>query len=318
MRTYTITKENRVTNSPFTIEGSNMKLDITHELPVPAETVCITPEGQQRAIRFISGCDTIFIDEQVKLGFPLKRKPTATERAMLTFIGGMNTIPDGYGNLEKYFEMAPWFVGTPEQERTKRRPPNSRKIYEIYDQEKIDTDNLNFEEFVTEARMIVNKGDKDTLVSLLRLSRPGGVVDPNISIRQLKLQLLELANTNPDFILKNVTTVKNDRMVIVSKGIDYGILNIEAAGWVRMLNSVTGKYDDVARIPDFGGRSAKLERTVAFFESQPGQTTFSELKNRIAEFERASNYLGVEEASGSKEPEPVKAEAVSEANNSIT
>lgn len=299
-KTYTITKENRVPNSPFTIEGSNIPIDLTHELPVPAETVAIV-NGRQRAIRFIMGCDTIFVDEQVKLGWPLKRNPTAQERSLLTFLGGMNTIPEGYSNLENYLESAPWFVGTEEQEKNKQRPPHARKLYTVYDQDKIDGEELEFEEFVTEARSLINDADKETLIGLLRLSRPGFVVDMNISVRQLKLRLLEIANTNPDFILKSSKIVKNDRTVIVSKALDYGILNIDSPGKL-LIRSATNpaKFQEVARIPDFGGRNTKIDRVAAYLNTPEGKTVLTEIKKRCADFEKEHEVM-VDETVGKEE-----------------
>jgi hypothetical protein len=290
-KTYTITKSNRVANSPFTIEGSDMVIDITHEFPVPAETVAII-DGKQKSIRFIMGCESIYLDEQVKMGWPLKRNPSAQERAMLTFLGGMNSIPEGYSNLEKYLEAAPWFQGDAEEEKKKKRPPHSRILYQIHDQEQIDGEELEFEDFVTEARSLIKKGDKETLLGLLRLSRPGGMVDSNISVRQLKLQLLEVANRNPDFILKSSKTVKNDKTVLVSKAIDYGILNIDSPGKVLIQNKTnTSKFQELARIPDFGGRSAKIDRVVAYLDSDEGKPVLSEITRRCEDFEKVNNLL---------------------------
>jgi hypothetical protein len=294
LKTYTITKENRVTNSPFYIEGSDMKFDVTHQFPLPTETITVDKEGRQKVIRFIAGCDTIDKSEQVKRGYPEKRKATATERMMLTFLGGMLSVPDGYSNLENYLDEAPWFVEPDaESESKKIRPPHSRKVYELYDQEKIDDDNLDFETMVTEARTAIINADRNTLVSLLRLSRQGGVVDANINMKQVKLQMLELANNNPDFILKNITTVKNDATVLVSKAIDYGILNVDTPGKLMIKKKVGENYEEVTKIADFGGRGAKIDRVVAFFEGDLGKLIFGEVKNRISQFE-ASKGLAEE------------------------
>jgi hypothetical protein len=143
---------------------------------------------------------------------------------MLTFLGGMLSAPENYKNLENYLEAAGWFTGLPGKEHLHMRPPNVRILYTIYDQSKIDEEELDMESLITDARTIILKAGKATLLNLMRLNRPGSVIDQNIDVKQVKLQLLEVANTNPDFILKSIKTAKNDINVLISKAIDYSDL----------------------------------------------------------------------------------------------
>lgn len=296
-KTFTIVKENRVSNSPFTVEGTDMKFDITHEHPIPLETQAFDAKGIPITIRFIMGCNEIDKNKQIAMGYAEDRPPTATERAMTTFLGGMLTVPENYGNLENYMTLAPWFRDV------KNRPPNSRIIYELYDQEAIDEDNLEMEGLITDARQTVLKGGRDTLISLLRLSRPGGVIDPNYDVKRARLDLLEIANTNPDFILKNVKAVKNDSLVLISKAVDYAILNLETPGKLLMKSKTNGKLVEIARISDSGGRNSKIERTSAFFESEAGKLVFEEVKRGIKDFEERENLLDDTEKDGEKKQE---------------
>lgn len=282
MKTYTISKENRVQNSPFFVEGSNMAFDIVNEYPLPLECDTFDEKGNPIRIRFIMGCDTIIKEEQVRKGYPENRRSTEQEREMLTFKGGMLSLPEGYKIAEKYLAACPWF-----KDKKGPRPFNSRIIFEEYSQDRIDSDALNTEALITEARSIVIKGKRADLLAILRLSRAGQVVDPNMDIKALRLNLLEIANSQPEFILKNIKNAKEQLIVQVSKACDYGLMNIDSTG--KLLYKQATGFSTVANISDAGGRQQKMERVVAYLESEEGAALLSQMRRDIKQFEKGDD-----------------------------
>jgi hypothetical protein len=275
---YTITAQNRIKNSPFFVEGTDMVFDLVDQFPLPTMTSTFDKDGNPKNIRFIQGCTTIDVEEQIKLGYPMLRNPSDTERRLLTFFGGFLSVPEGYTTLKDYVDMAPWF-----EDKEGPRPPDSRVLYEIYDQDQVDEDNLTMEAMVLEAKNAVMGGSRDLIISLMRLNRPSQVIDPNINIRQAKLEMLRVAELNPDFVLKGIKSAQNDLTVIVSKAVDYGILNLDTTGKIKMKNR-SGKDEVVTSIPDNGSRNQKMERTCAWFEGE-GKTILAEVRTRVKEYE---------------------------------
>jgi hypothetical protein len=276
---------------------SNQQFDIVTEFPLPTETDIIDEDGNPKRIRFIAGCDTIYKEDQVKRNWPEKRKPTQTERDLLTFKGGVLVVPDGYPQLEKFLEAAPWFTNEDEKagKSARKRPVGSRIIYELYDQEAINTEELDFEDRVTEARQYIQKAGREDLVSLYRLSKPGSKVSPQIDTKSLKLNLLALANENPEFILKGMKGTQEHKVVLVSKAIDYGILNLDTIGKVMLKKMATGKSAVVANVPDVGGRQQKMERVIALLDQKDYAFLLKDIKTEIKAFEEA-NPVADEEA----------------------
>ena len=263
-----------------------MTFDVVNQFPKPAQTDSIDANGEPVTLRFIAGCKEIVKEKQIAKGWPEKRRPTETEREMLTFWGGMLTVPDGYDHLSEYLVDGPWFKG----DKNKKRPPNSRVIFEEYNQELIDDDNFDFEELITTARGIVTKGTRETISALMYLNRPGSVIDPNFNLKQAKLALMEVANKNPDFIIKGFNTAKNDITVIVSKAIDYGILDIATHGKVKIKSMADeNKFEELTRVVDTGGRNLKIERTCAFLQTEEGKASLAEIKQRVKKYEIDNN-----------------------------
>ena len=306
MKQYTITKENRVSNSPYSLEGSNIPFDITAQYPLPPETTTFDADGTPKEIRFILGCKTIDKQEQIRMGYAPNRKPTATERELLTFWGGMLSVPDSYKVLEEYVESAGWF-----KEKEGPRAPNTRIIYERYDQAAIDDEAVEEETLITTARMYVLKASRATLESLLRLVNPGAPVDPSVTINTLRLTCTELANRSPDFVLKGIRQGRENIMVTVSKAIDYEFLNIDSTGKLLIQNGADKtKFEFLANIPDAGGRHQKIERVVSFFEDPDNKAVYSEIKKKVKEVDdkkfeddQDDDFDELDQFSGMKEEE---------------
>lgn len=286
-KSYIICDDHRVKNSPFFIEGSNVPFDIVSEFPIPTETDAFDEAGNPIRIRFVMGCNTIIKEEQVRRGWPENRRPTDTERELLTFRAGMLTVPDGYPFLEQYLSTAPWFKTKDEVEDPSfraRRPFGSRVIYQSYDQDQLDDEALDFEAMVTEARNYIQRGSREELVNLYRLAKPGGTVNPQIDAKTIKLELLKMAQQTPEFILKGIKGAREELVVVVSKALDYGILSLDTIG--KLMMKKNKKWTAVASVPDVGGRMQKTERVVALFEQTDYKPLLTDVKNSIQVFEQ--------------------------------
>jgi hypothetical protein len=56
-----------------------------------------------------------------------------------------------------------------------------------------------------------------------------------------------------------------------------------------MIQGKNGKFSELARISDAGGRNQKIERVGIYFEGEDGKAVLQEVRNRVAKFEKDNN-----------------------------
>lgn len=273
----------KVKNSPFSVEGSTARFEFTNEFQLPAETVAFIDKKPTR-IRFLMDCDTIILEEQIKRGIPADRQPTDEERKMLTFIGARLIADDEeWENLVLYIRSAPWF-----DEYKGTRPAGSRIIYTEYKQALVEETALDFERLVHKAKGWILDAKRTACIDILRLYAAGGTVSVQLDLKTIKLRLMELATSNPSFILDGVKSGRDKLVVLVSKAVDYGFLNLDVAGFLALVTTPGGEPQPFQKVGETGGRKGKLEKAVVFFESEDGKAYKEQLQGLVREFE-ASN-----------------------------
>ena len=142
------------------VNGTMVK-QIIPRIPIPPYDEIIDENGKRREIRYISGCDTIFVDEQIsdKYGYKRDRKATSIEKSDLTMENGfLITYPDDKPALSKYLMMCT-YNGT---DTTKKRRSQPLFIQIVKEKVEKELEDGNMKEY--EAKTVVIKM-KDNEVS---------------------------------------------------------------------------------------------------------------------------------------------------------
>ncbi len=197
-RVYEIHQTMRVSNSPYMLENTNIKYDITPEFTLPNSVTALI-DGEPVELRFIARAKSIFKRQQIKEGWAEVYRATDADKKFLTFENGRLEIPEEQQNAWKFLEASPWF-----DEYSHARMTGTRIIYKRVDTGKDAEKRLKDIDLVLDAKLVVRKLEPEAAKDLLRLSKPNRILSPQLTISDIKLQLNDLAENDPEFIINGV------------------------------------------------------------------------------------------------------------------
>jgi len=251
------------------VNGTMVK-QIIPRIPIPPYDEIIDENGKRREIRYISGCDTIFVDEQIsdKYGYKRDRKATSIEKSDLTMENGfLITYPDDKPALSKYLMMCT-YNGTDPNKKRRSQPLFIQIVKEKVEKELEDG---NMKEY--EAKTVVIKM-KDNEVLLRRLGKAIiGDVDAYESVEVFN-KLMKIATKDPDKVLTANKVAHSDIEDTINDAERLGVITLEGskAVWATGEELVTYKVGSNGK--------AKLK---TYFEKSDNSSQLQTLREIVKE-----------------------------------
>jgi hypothetical protein len=251
------------------VNGTMVK-QIIPRIPIPPYDEIIDENGKRREIRYISGCDTIFVDEQIsdKYGYKRDRKATSIEKSDLTMENGfLITYPDDKPALSKYLMMCT-YNGT---DTTKKR--RSQPLFIQIVKEKVEKENYDTELKMFEAKKVLFDIQKDD-AQLRRLGKTLiGEVDSYESL-EIFNKLMKIATKDPDKVLTANKVAHSDIEDTINDAERLGVITLEGskALWATGEELVTYKVGSNGK--------AKLK---TYFEKSDNSSQLQTLREIVRE-----------------------------------
>ena len=229
--TYRLHSDEQVKSSPFKIEGTDLVLDIPPGRNIPYKSVAFNENGEARAIRYVRGAKSIYVDEQIAAGIPANRQPTIDELKDLEVING--TLLATRKILIEYLDANPLNAGCP------YRQSDSRNFYYKVDpkaeMEAVNSQYKKTEEAFFRLRSLSTEDARE----LVRLRYSGSA---NISVLQLKPVLANILEEEGgiDWFLTRTERVgekkdiNEELLSLVMAAKDAGLINFHKKDFVTL------------------------------------------------------------------------------------
>lgn len=270
----------RAAKSGFYVEGTDLEMDFPDQYPLPLETDVIE-NGTPKSLRYLPFCDTIDLKEQLARGFPLKYTWNERDRDKLTFRYGRLELDSERDKMElALVESAAWLVGNED----KKRYPNQKTIYLAYDEDAILDKEIERETVAHQAIGAVLALEENQVRDLYRLAVGGNYKETNVTMKQMKRHLMNVANANPDFILDGVRKGRDEIVVLANKALEYKVISLDYSGTVAIYGAKE-EYEPLIELSEAGGREAKFNRFIDFLASEDGATELSVIKDKVKQLE---------------------------------
>lgn len=287
-----------IPNSPYTVENTDIVLDIPPIRNVPTKYTCTiaTEEGELRetTIRYIRGCETILVEEQVKLGYSIDRHATKEEMEDLVIKNGQ--LLATRTNLVKYLRTIPLNTGAP------NRPANIRDYFREVDPVAEQKEVFTTQFAIAKAKAKVFSLSEETTLDLLRM-RYHGFVNTGTTDEEAKMQVLRMIDEEGglEFFEKytavpaieatteaeaaeaeaEISLNDHDRLTILAtKALEANILSqVSLPGTIAMRDK--NKWVSLVMISDEGGEAAQFNQFVEWLKSDDGKGTAAVLASKL-------------------------------------
>jgi hypothetical protein len=306
-KAYQLHKSELVPNSPYTVEGSDVVLDVPPQRNVPWRFVVTIADETgfhtEREVRYIRGAQSIFVDEQKTAGISPDRKPTPQEMLDLTFVHGR--LEALRPNQIAYLDILPL-----NEEGKAVKQQNQRIMYTSYDPVKVKKAQRSDADKQVRAYSILGQLNYEQMQDALRFRGIKATMDEDDCFLALK-NIIEAAKDGVQYMnefgdklsiateatamepiiepdgKKEVGMTENDRITsMVYKLIEADQLSLTAIPNSVALISKEGKYKVLAKLEDSGDMASKTERFIDLVGGDPAIKKI--LTARVDELEKQS------------------------------
>lgn len=275
---YVLAAEELVSNSPYKVEGTDVVLDIPGSRNVPWRYNITTDDGE-KVIRYIRGCSSIFLTEQIAMGFPADRQPTREEMSDLIFNAGQ--LYAGRKNLAEYLDVLPLNKESPNRD-------NARNFYRTVNEQKDQKEAYELELSKAKAKAAAFTMADGKVKDLLRL-RYHGFVNEGTSEMEAKMQLSRMIDEEHGdinglaFFQKHTTETESELdavTILARKCLEKNIISlVTLPGSVGILNK--GKWEPMAKISEEGGEAAQFNRVADWLQTTDGKPYIAILTTKL-------------------------------------
>jgi hypothetical protein len=296
-KTYQLYKSELVSNSPYTVEGTDVVLDVPPQRNVPWKFVVTISDHEgnhtEREVRYIRGAQSIYVDEQIKAGIKADRKPTPQEMLDLTFVHGR--LEATRPNQIEYLDTLPL-----NDEGKSVKQQNQRIMYTSYDPVKVKKAQRSDADKQVRAYSILSQLNYEQMQDALRFRGIKAQMDEDDCFLALK-NIIEAAKDGVQYMnefgdkldavaivegkqpsvsyndavaivegKQSVGMTENDRITsMVYKLIEADQLSLTAIPNSVALISKEGKYKVLAKLEDSGDMASKTERFIDLVGGDP-------------------------------------------------
>lgn len=280
-RVYILSEAMRVSQSPYYMEGTDMQYDIPEEYPLPMETV-VFEDGVPVELRCIPSSQYVEKQKQIELE---KRSadwdPSDNDRKLVTFQHGRLVDPGSNKVVSEFLRRAGWL-----DTNAANRGPNTKVIYQVFDEEDLLEKELTKEEAIQKAINIVMALEDAAMEDLYMLSVPGTPTVQGLSKKRIKVHLIDVARNNPDFIFNGAKSARDKASIAVHKAIEYRILTLDMPGFVSITSvRKVGEWEPLMELTDAGGSNGKFDRFVEYLLTDAGKPYLKVIEDRVKEKE---------------------------------
>jgi hypothetical protein len=219
--------------SPFRADGNNNAIIYAAAPQNIPNTDIIIENGKQRQIRFINAAQTIYVDEQIKLGYPMNYVFNPTDKIEL-LNGSIYLYPSKHANKIEYLRKCSY------NRDSKYRRPNATAIF--YEYNPIDKAQKDLETFtlISEAVAIIAeiKGNKPMIYSL---GKAFGYQE-YLEVEEVLSKLAEMAQKSPKMVIAAYKNTRSEAEEIIQYGFETGIIaaNQSKVYWADSGNTIMG------------------------------------------------------------------------------
>lgn len=259
--------------------GNEISLDCPSEVLLPVESTSFEKRGNDKEakrhkIRYIRGCETIYVDEQKEQGY----EPNPQADTIVIEMGMMHVERIGADTaLYDYIKKCEF------NEANREHFPNVVPIFKEIDT-KVQAEEATFDldeqaEALSIVRQLRNKvkdgysykeDDIDNYCRVLNLQTAG------LSYAEKLKSLADLANSNPKLFMANVLDEKSKILMTLRQGIELQIVHLHEDGLKRNSdNSIIYK-------PKGGKNTEKSENEIVnYFKSPAGTEAYQLLYSQV-------------------------------------
>lgn len=267
----------RTSRSPYFAEGTDINYDIPSEYPIPNQCQVIDG-GVPVELRYLPNSAFIKKQDQMKKENRPERVPYDDD-GTLTFKFGRLMLDDKrHKTAIDYLDKAPW-----NKKNEDSRPYGSKIIFEEYDEQAILKKEIAETGQMLEAIKAVMAMDETKLNNVYIIATAGTAADAaDASFEKKQRHLINVAQSNPGFILNGIQSVRNDIVISVTNAINKKLVDMTVNGWVTMRSATNEtQYEQWIEMSDSGGQEAKMNRLVDYLQTDEGAKQHEVLKNRL-------------------------------------
>lgn len=248
--------------------------------------------GYNKVIRLKLNSNTIYQDEQMKLGVPANAKFTQAERDAVRFNHGV--LVTGNPVVQQFLETSPEFdqFWIPDsQGRIGMCPDVHQPKYRLMDKEADNrSSNEAFRKRTLAAVKIMNLDLKSGQELMVRLNgssfqTPGTLEEVQ---NELVAWLDEADEAGVDELLRDEKTGTEEALLLLDEAIKYGVVDMDAVedSVVKVVRH-TGRMIPLKSIPSSYASGERQRLFCEFLVSRDGGLVFDDLKNEVAQRKRS-------------------------------
>lgn len=288
-RVFILSEEMRSTKSGFYVEGTDIEMDYPDAYPLPMETE-VLENGAPVSLRVLPNCPYLEKEKQLQNGYPATYRYTDGDRKKLTFRHARLELDEQRDRMWlEYITRSAWMKGN----ELKKPRQTTRTIFQAYDEDLLLTAELDVEELIIAAKSKVISLNEVELKDLYRLAVGGNYSEIGMTIKQIRKYLLNIADSNPDFITNGIKTTRDHLTVLLHKAIELKVLRVDTPGQVMFLNPVSKEWVNMLSLSEAQGFDAKFDKFIEFLMTDMGKAELSIIENRVKELEQPEQEASV-------------------------
>lgn len=262
-------------------DGTEISMDFPDEYPLVMQTE-VLEDGEPVELRLLPQCKTILKKEQLKLGFPETFRWRDEDRKKLTFKAARLELDRKRdAHWVEYMMRSAWMLGNED----KKMRETTKTIYQVWDEDKILTDELDMEELIVHAKGKILAMRDEEVKDLYRLAMGNMPIGSDVSPKHMKRTLIAMAEDNPNFVLDGVSTSNDELTLLVNKAIEFKIISLAYIGEVAYFHPVKEEWQVMLQVSDDSSAEEKHDRLIEYLQTEKGQTELNIIRMRVDEVE---------------------------------
>lgn len=259
--------------SPYSFQDANgvrSELKILADQNIP-NTDVVTENGIEKEIRYLAACDSIYLEEQLKRGFPRDYKLQTTDHIFMSN-GLLVVFPHTEKNKYDYLEKCNFNGSNPSRKK------HRKALFMLDDADKKNKYVLDNDRILTKAKSIIYQIEEDE--AKLRNVASQLTLDMNAEPQALIMQLKTIAEKSPQLIIDAYGNNSGDASALVWDAVEQNVISFNGFGW-RWSES-----DEKISVPNMSGRQTEdkaRKKLVDFLTSEAGDATRQLLETVIKE-----------------------------------
>lgn len=266
--------QNHTGKNPYSFQDGNgvrseLKMLLDQNIP---NSDTITENGKEREIRFIAAADSIYVDEQVKAGFPRDYKLQFPIDLIQMENGALVVYPPTESNKYEYLQKTNRNGSNPN-----RKTRGITPLFMLDDAIATNKKLLDEDRLITKAKSIIYQIENDE--AKLRNVAAQLTLDMNADPQTLIINLTSIAKKSPKMIIDAYGEEKGNVAGLVWDAIEDQHISFTGSGW-----EWSGSHEKIEVLPKIAGRKTEesaRKQLIDFLSTQAGDPTRQLLESLV-------------------------------------